>query len=235
MKAARDRRRLDPFAGTVEDLQRRHVVGAQDGEALIVGVGADADLPLVDRPVLARVVQDAHVRHGLAEQRREMVLVEFQRQGEGGEDPAPERPHRRMVVEQRLLEARQPLRPLVRPVAEHAGGDVGIVLGQVQGEVEALVQVAPRGGIGVLAQKPGVAAQIGRVGDVDRELAVQRQVEEPVCRREGALDHRGIDAMVARRRRSRPGCRHRAPRHRPPRAPPGPARTWARSRPRGFR
>jgi hypothetical protein len=77
-------------------------------------VRADADLALVDRPVLAWVVQDAHVGHRLPDHRLEVSLVELERRRERREDVAPERAHARVVGKQCVLEARQVLRPLVR-------------------------------------------------------------------------------------------------------------------------
>ena len=104
-EGARDRRGVDPVARAVAHLQPRRGP-LQDGEELIVGVGADALLVqgvriigIVDQPKLAGRARQVRV---------EMVLGQVEREREAAEQPPRQHGDRSIVGLDRLAEARQP-------------------------------------------------------------------------------------------------------------------------------
>ncbi len=211
-EGAGDRRRLDPFIGGVHHLQPRRLL-VQDGEALEIRMGADAEMGVVHRQLVRRVVQQPQLRRRLARALGEEAVRQAQPCLEGPEQPLADLGDPGVVVEDPVAEARHPVRPLVRHQHDVAGPEVGVVLGdldrQVEGGVQPRLQVVValgraldqgvelRVAVVVLGRDRDPAARPRRAADMDVLLLLDRPVMEGAGQRVGLLDQRLGHAVVA--------------------------------------
>ncbi|MCY1428461.1 hypothetical protein D9M71_443440 [compost metagenome] len=182
---------IDPLAQVVHHFQAR-LVGQQDGEALVVSMGANAWCVL--GRAVEGVVNQAQLGRRAGDHAVEVVFFQAQGQGEATEQAPAEGEDRFVVSPYRFLETRQ-LRPVVGPQQGRVGQHQWVVGWHFEADVEGFLVVRLALGVNLFAFRHETLVGL-RGADVVLHLGVEGLVEIVLGGLAQVGDQLWVDAMI---------------------------------------
>ena len=85
---------------------------------------------------------------------------------------------------------------MVGTITKDASDHIAVASVEIERQIEAFVEIAPGGRIGVLTQERRIASHIGRIGNIDRKLAIKRKVEKRMGSLISVRDRGAVDMMA---------------------------------------